>query len=159
MEIIAKTVIARRGTKTETEMVRVSATTTGIVTVAKGTATEAATEETTDAIATGIVDQGIKILRSIQDAKTTADANSGNVTMNMAEEIARIRGGDVVAEEQGRLHPREGLQRLRDAYPYLNASVKHLAGTFMHPVMSSILPCKLSKLVRQTWLFSPCTIA
>ena len=158
MEIIATTVIARRGTKIETEMVRVSATTTGIVTVAKGTATEAVTEEMTDVIATGIADQGIKILRSIQGAKTTADANSGNVMMNMAEEIARIRG-DVVVEEQGRLHPREGLQHLRDAYPYLNANVKHRAGTFMHPVMSSIQPCKLSKLVRQTCLFSRCTIA
>lgn len=158
MEIIATTVIARRGTKKETGMVRVSVTTTGIVTVAKGTAIEVATEEMTDAIATGIVDQGIKILRSTQDAKTTADANTGNVMMNMAEEIARIPG-DVVVEEQGRLHPREGLRHLRDVYPYLSASVKHQGGTFMHPVMSSILPCKLSKLVRHTWLFSRCTIA
>jgi len=151
VEIIAKTVIVRRGTRKETEMVQVTATETGIVAMAKDTAKEAVTAEMTDAIATGIVDQGITT-RSIRDAKTTAAESTGNAMMNMAEEIAKIQEGAGVEEEGTQVHLREGPQRQRDAFPYLNASAKHRAGMFMHQATNSIRPCKLSKLVYSTFL-------
>ncbi len=98
MEVIAKTVIVRRGTRKETGAVQVTATETGIVAMAKDMATEVATAEMTDAIVTGIVDQEITT-RSIRDAKTTAAESTGNVMMNMAEEIAKIQEGAGVEEE------------------------------------------------------------
>lgn len=139
-------------------MVQVTATETGIVTVAKDTATEVVTAEMTDAIATGIADQGIT-KKSIQDVKMTAAEITGNVMMNMAEEIAKIQEGAGAEEEETQLLPREGHQRQRDAFPYLNASAKHQAGMFMHQVTNSIRPCRLSKPVSSIRHFRHCMIA